>query len=127
MNGINRVFLIGYLGADPELQTSKEGKSYVRLSLATHYNRRLDTGERENTTVWHRVTVWGKTAERCQSSLQKGVPLAVEGYLSRYTYSRDDGSEVQATGIVAREVHFIGRARQNSLAESDAGAFTPSP
>ncbi len=117
MNGINRVFLMGYLGADPERQVSRNGKAFVKLSLATHYNKRMDSGEKEATTVWHRVMVWGKTADVCHSSLQKGSALAVEGYLSRYSYERDDGSEATATSIVAREVHFIGR-RRSQLAES---------
>lgn len=108
MNGFNRVFLMGYLGADPDLQTSRSGKPFVRLSLATHYAKKGESGEREQTTTWHRVTVWGKNAERCKKRLQKGSPLAVEGYLSKYTFERDDGSDASSFSVTAREVHFIG-------------------
>lgn len=108
MNGFNRVFLMGYLGAEPELQKSRNGKPYVRLSLATHYAKKLDVGGFEETTTWHRVTVWGKNAERCQARLHKGSALAVEGYLSKYNYERDDGSDATSFSVVAREVHFIG-------------------
>lgn len=107
MNGINRVFLVGYLGSTPELQVSKNGKTYARLNLATHYNKRLDNGDRQESTVWHKVQVWGKNAERCHAYLQKGAALAVEGYLSKYSYEKEDGSQATETTVVAREIHFI--------------------
>ena len=109
MNGINRVFILGYIGAQPELMTSKKGKPYVRLSVATHFNKRAEGGERESATTWHRVTVWGKNAELCRDRLTKGSALAVEGYLSRYTYEKEDGSDAQGFSVVARDVHFIGK------------------
>ena len=108
MNGFNRVFIMGRLGAEPELQSSKNGKPYVKLSIATHYRKKLETGEKQDTTTWHRVTVWGKSAERCQNYLHKGSSLAIEGYLSKYSYAREDGSDAHSMSIVAREVHFIG-------------------
>ncbi len=108
MNGINRVQIMGYLGADPEPLTSKKGKPYVKLSLSTHFNKRLEGGERETTTTWHRVTVWGKNAERCRERLQKGSPLFVEGYLSKYSYEKEDGTNGSGFSIVAREIHFVG-------------------
>jgi single-strand DNA-binding protein len=115
MNGFNRVFLMGYLGAEPEMQSSRNGKSYVRLSLATHHHKKLESGEREQSTTWHRVTVWGKNAERCQTFLRKGSPLAVEGYISKYTYERDDGSDASTFSVVAREIHFIGKGPDRLL------------
>ena len=123
MNGFNRIFLLGYLGADPEMQNSRGGKPYVRLSLATHFNKKLDGGEKKESTTWHRVTVWGKNAERCQNHLHKGDPLAVEGYLSKYSYEREDGSNAHAMSIVAREIHFIGSKRKKALSELDSPVF----
>lgn len=116
MNGINRVFLMGYLGAEPELQASKTGRPFLRMSIATHYGKKLESGERQNTTTWHRVTVWGKTAERCQNYLYKGSPIAIEGYLSKYTYAREDGTDAQSLSIVAREVHFVGGPKVENVA-----------
>lgn len=113
MNGINRVFLMGYLGANPELQSSTNGKPYVRLSLATHHTQKGESGEREQATTWHRVTVWGRKAELCNEHLRSGSALAVEGYLSKYTRKGERGGEqmpdVTSTTVVAREIHFIGR------------------
>lgn len=116
MNGINRVFLMGYVGADPELQSSRHGKSYVRLSVATHHSRKLESGEREDNTTWHKVTVWGKNAERCHAYLKTGSTIAVEGYLSKYTFERDDGSDATNFSVVAREIHFIGKSPDRALA-----------
>ncbi len=113
---------MGYLGANPELQSSRNGKSYVRLSVATHHNRKLESGEKEQTTTWHRVTVWGKNAERCQTYLQKSSALAVEGYLSKYTYEREDGSDASAFSVVAREIHFLGKSPDNRDQPSTSAA-----
>lgn len=124
MNGINRVFLMGYICAKPELMTSKGGKTYVRLSLATHFNRRLEGGERESTTTWHRVTVWGKNAELCRDRLGTGSMLALEGHLSHYSYQKEDGTDARGSSVVARQLHFIGK-RGESLPGSLAGDGKP--
>jgi single-strand DNA-binding protein len=113
MNGVNQVFLMGYLGSTPELQTSKRGKPYARLSLATHHRTRNDEGETQSMTQWHRVMVWGRNAELCSTYLQKGSPLAIEGALSHYKSERDDGTEVTQTSVTAHRIHFVGpRANQ---------------
>jgi single-strand DNA-binding protein len=125
MNGINRVFLMGYLGNDPESQQSKSGKSFVRLNLATHYGKKLESGERQDTTTWHRIVVFGKTAERCQEHLHKGDPFAVEGYLSTSKYEREDGEEASSTSIVAQQVHFIGKRNRPDLEPLEP--FAPAP
>jgi single-strand DNA-binding protein len=113
MNGINRVFLMGYLGSDPELKKSKAGKSFARLNLSTHHGKKLLTGEIQETTTWHRITVFGKTAERCHTFLQKGAALAVEGYLSKSEFEKESGEKVRSTDIIAQQVHFIGGKRDS--------------
>lgn len=107
MTGFNRVFLLGYLGAEPETHVARNGKSYVRLSVSSHRAWKREDGETETRTMWHRVNVFGKTADVCQNYLHKGSALAVEGYLSRYTFEKDDGSEVSTDSIIAQQVHFI--------------------
>lgn len=123
MSSINQVFLLGYLGADPELQTTKRGKPYTRLSLATHQRFNNEEGERQTTTTWHRVMVWGKNAELCKTYLQKGAPVAVEGAISKYSGERDDGTEFVQTSVTAHRVHFVGS--RTSLAPS--GFDEPAP
>src|ERR1700679_1897324 len=82
MRSMNRVFLMGYLGQDPELIISKNGKPYSRLNVATHESWMNERDEREERTAWHSVFVWGPLAERCVHNLRKGALVFVEGSLS---------------------------------------------
>lgn len=106
MKGINKVFLFGYLGHDPEMFTSDSGAQFARFNLATNRYRKLDSGEWDTKTDWHRVTVWGKKAELIGQRLKKGEPLAVEGHIEHYQTERN-GQSVQAVSIVAEDVHFV--------------------
>ena len=106
MNGFNKVILLGTLGSDPRIFTSKEGKEFAALSLATNRTWRNKEGVIEEKTDWHRVTVWGKAANRCQTHLRKGSKVCVEGYLSSYETSKD-GERRFHTAINAEQVDFI--------------------
>ena len=107
MRGVNRVFIMGYLGQDPEVQLSKNGKPYARLSLATKSSWVDADGTFKETTDWHRIMVWGKKATLCKDHLQKGSPLAVEGHLSTYKTNPEGGSPQTHVSVVAQEVHFL--------------------
>ncbi len=115
MRGFNKVFLMGYLGQPPELLVSKNGANYTKLSLAVHKALRSDDGTWETKTEWHRVMVWGKTAELCADHLHKGSALAVEGHLSQRKTKTTEGQEDIRTTIVASEVHFLPNPRQQTL------------
>jgi single-strand DNA-binding protein len=107
MKSINRrVFLVGRLGADPEMKTTKNGKSYARLSLATDKWSQKD-GKWEQHTDWHKVTVWGHQASQCADNLAKGAPVFVEGELSRYNYE-ENGEKRFVTSITAQAISFLG-------------------
>lgn len=119
MQGLNRIFLLGYLGSEPQLYSTKSGRQYAGLSLATHRIRggAEDEGERKEATDWHFVRVWGKQAETCTKYLTKGQPVMVEGYLTQYTQVQADGSEPRKrTGINAIKVEFLPRAIDSSSA-----------
>ncbi len=124
MRGFTRVFLIGYLGGDPELQTSKNGSPYVKLSVSTHRSRKLENGKWENSTEWHKIMVWGSRAELCARSLAKGAPIAVEGYLESFKVEREGGPVTQVA-IVADQVHFLPNPKQKSLNLEAAEDFEP--
>ncbi len=111
MNGINNVTILGRLGADPESITSKSGKPYCRFSVATTYTKKMPNGEKESQTTWHKVKVFGKTAEHCQMYLRKGSTALIEGYLSKHSFKRDDGSEATLIDVVGRQVSFIDRPK----------------
>ena len=102
VNGMNRVFILGRLGATPELQETKAGESYCRLRLAT--NRTRDVVD------WHSVFAFGKLAETCAKHLHKGANLLVEGRLS-YWQSPDSQTRILSQSIKADDVQFVTSGR----------------
>ena len=72
MSGINKVMLIGRLGADPEMKTISNGNAVTRFNLATSETWMDRNGEKQERTEWHRIVVWGKLAELCNHYLSKG-------------------------------------------------------
>jgi len=117
MAGVNKVIIIGNLGADPELKTTNSGTSVCRLSVATTRSwKNKDSGELQSETEWHRITVWGKTADHCNNYLAKGRQVYVEGRLRTSSYEQD-GIKKWSTEIVADEVQFLG-----SKSDGDGGS-----
>lgn len=114
MSDYNRVILLGRLGNKPELKKSTEGKSYLRLSIATHSHR---TGE-PKATFWHRVVVFGIQAEYTARYLDKGSPVLVEGHLEESTYTNSKDEKVRATNVVAHQIQFLG-GRGHATVEGD--------
>lgn len=108
MKSLNRVFLMGHLGATPELQTSRSGKPYTRLRLATNRFRMKDDGGKEESADWHSVFVWGDQAERCARWLTKGAMVFVEGSLTYWQVAMDGGTDTAyKNAIHADDVRFI--------------------
>ncbi len=114
MKGLNRVILVGHLGATPELQKSKNGVLFSRVSLATHRQRKIEEGKYESVTEWHRIMIWGKLAERCATYCTKGSAVAVDGHLESYRLEKEGGFVIQ-TSVVAEEVQFLMNPRQREL------------
>lgn len=114
MNGLNRIFLMGRLGNSPQLYSTKGGKTYAGLSVATHrYKSNSAESEQEGseTTDWHFVRVWGTQAQTCAKYLSKGQPVLVEGYLSHYTVSSDKFGDEKKTSINAIRVEFLPKSQ----------------
>ena len=105
---VNKVILIGNLGADPEIRTTASGQMVCNLSIATSENFKDREGNRQERTEWHRVVLWGRLAELAQQYLGKGRKVYIEGRIQ--TRSWDDaqsGQKRYATDIVAREMTFL--------------------
>lgn len=105
---INKVILLGNLGKDPETRYTTTGKPMTRFSLATSNSWVNGNGEKQQSTEWHNVVVWGKQGEACGQYLQKGRQVYVEGELRHRTYDNKDGKEQRVTEIVAQKVRFLG-------------------
>ena len=76
---VNKVILVGRLGADPELKTLSSGQSVANFNIATSENWVDRDGQKQERTEWHRIVVWAKLAEVCRQHLSKGRQVYVEG------------------------------------------------
>jgi single-strand DNA-binding protein len=108
--GLNRVMLIGNLGADPELRVTPGGQAILKLRLATNESYLDRNNVRQERTEWHRVTVWGRRAEALGKILQKGDSLFVEGRLQTSSYEKN-GEKRYSTEVVANNIVLPGRGR----------------
>ena len=108
MAGVNKAILIGNLGRDPELRTTPNGQSVVNFTLATSETWTDKSGERVERTEWHRIVVWGRTAETCAQYLSKGRTVYIEGRIQTREWEDKDGHKRYTTEINASTVNFIG-------------------
>jgi len=106
-DGINRVTLLGNLGADPELRQT-QGGAVLNLRLATTETWIDKNKEKQERTDWHSVTLWGKRGEALAGILRKGSQLLVEGRLSTSSYEDRDGNKRYKTEVVASNVVLCG-------------------
>lgn len=121
MAGVNKAILVGNLGRDPELRTTPNGQSVVNFTLATSETWTDKSGERVERTEWHRIVVWGRTAEMCNQYLSKGRTVYVEGRIQTREWEDKDGNKRYTTEINANTVNFIG-PRGSSGGDSGGGA-----
>ena len=121
---INRVELLGRVGAEPEMRYTSNGTAVTNLSLATDRQRK----DGESTTDWHRVVCWAKLAETINQYVAKGDRLYVTGRLVYDSYEGEDGQRRYYTEVHARDVVFLDsrNGQRDTEIESDAGA-QPSP
>jgi len=108
MAGVNKAILVGNLGRDPELRHTPNGQAVVNFTLATSENWTDKSGERQERTEWHRIVVWGKTAEMCNQYLSKGRTVYIEGRIQTREWEDKDGNKRYTTEVNAQTVQFIG-------------------
>jgi single-strand DNA-binding protein len=140
MKDVNKVILIGRVGADPIQRETRQGVSVVNFPLATSRRLRAEAvgealksaeepgaeagkqGEFSEETEWHRVVAWGREAESCAQFLRKGQPVYVEGMIRSRKFEAKDGAQRTAFEVHAESVSFLGkmpRAR-NAATELDS-------
>jgi len=105
---LNRVFLLGRLGADPELRYTSSQLPVGSFRLATNERRKNADGEWEEQTEWHSIVTFGKTAENCSQYLSKGREVFVEGQLRTSKWQDQEGKDRYRTEIIAQTVTFVG-------------------
>jgi len=109
--GLNRVMLLGNLGADPELRMTQGGQAVLKLRLATSETYLDRNRVRQERTEWHSVVVWGKRAEALNKILSKGSKIFIEGGLRTSSYDDRDGNKRYKTEVVANNIVLAGGAR----------------
>lgn len=109
--GLNKVILIGNLGADPELKYSQGGAAILRLRLATTERFANKNGERQERTEWHTVSMFGARAEGLAKHLSKGQTIYIEGRLQTRSWEDKDGNKRYSTEVVANDLLFLGGGR----------------
>ena len=124
--GLNRVMLLGNLGADPELKMTSGGQAVLKLRLATSETYLDRNKVRQERTEWHSVVVWGKRAEALGKFLTKGSRLFVEGGLRTSNYDDKDGNKRYRTEIVASNIILSGGGGRGGGGAGGGGGGAPS-
>jgi single-strand DNA-binding protein len=106
--GLNRVMLLGNLGADPELRMTSGGQAVLKLRLATSETYMDKNRQRQERTEWHNVVIWGKRAEALAKILTKGSRIFVEGGLRTSSYDDRDGNKRYRTEVVSSNILLQG-------------------
>ena len=108
MSGINKVFIIGRLGKDPEVRYTPNGDAVANFSIATSDEwKDKDTGVKKENTQWHNIVAWRRLGEICGEYLHKGSQCYVEGKLQTRSWD-DNGVKKYMTEIIANNVQFLG-------------------
>ena len=107
--GINKVILVGNLGADPETRYTAGGSAVTNIRIATSESwRDKQSGEQQERTEWHSIVFFGKLAEIAGEYLKKGRQVYVEGRLQTEKWQDKDGQDRYTTKIVANEMQMLG-------------------
>ena len=104
---INKVILIGNLGADPEIRYTQDGTPAASFTVATTERWKGKDGQMQEQTEWHRITAWRRLAEICGEYLSKGSRVYIEGKLQTRKWKDQSGNDRYTTEIVAREMKML--------------------
>jgi len=120
---VNRVILVGNLGADPEVRTLESGAMVAKLRLATNESYKDRNGEWQTQTEWHDVVLWRSLAERAQEYLKKGAQIYIEGKLTHRLWDDQNGNKRKTTEVVAATFRMLGRRGDGN--SSSGGNYFP--
>jgi len=119
---INKITLVGRLGADPEIRSLESGAMVGKFSVATSENYRDKAGEWQEQTEWHDVVVWRGLAERAQEYLKKGTLVYLEGKLTHRKWQDKDGNPRKTTEVVANYFRMLSSRSNNG---ENGGNYMP--
>lgn len=126
MASLNKVQVMGNLGADPEMRYTANGNAVVNFNVAVNEQWTGNDGERRARTEWFSVVTWNKQAESCAKYLVKGSLVLVEGRLQTRSWDAQDGTKKYKTEVIADRVHFLDSGERGSEREREvAGDIDP--
>jgi single-strand DNA-binding protein len=108
MASVNKVILVGNLGADPEIRYLPSGEAVANLRLATTDSWKDKDGNKQEATEWHRVSYFGRQAEVCGQYLKKGSQIYVEGSIRTRKWQDKEGRDTYTTEIIADQMQLLG-------------------
>ena len=108
MGSVNKAILVGNLGRDAEMRFTAGGTAVATVSLATTERFTDKDGQKREDTQWHRIVIWGKTAESLHEYLTKGKQIYVEGRIETKEWTNKEGQKVKTTEIRADRVVLLG-------------------
>ena len=112
MAGVNKVILLGNLGQDPDIRTLENGTKLATVSIATSENYKDQSGEWQEKTEWHRLTMWRWIAEKAEK-LKKGDRIYVEGKLTTRSWEQD-GVKRYVTEVIVNDLQFATKATDSN-------------
>ena len=118
---VNKVILVGRLGADPEVRYTQKGTPVANMRMATNRNYTDSSGEKHEETEWHRIVVFGNQAENCGKYLSKGRQIYVEGRLQTREWTDNDNNQRYTTEVVANNVQFLSGGGQGDFGGGGGG------
>jgi single-strand DNA-binding protein len=114
MASVNRAIIVGNLGRDPEVRYTAGGSPVANFTVATNERWTDKSGQPQERTEWHRIVVWGKTAEICAKYLSKGRQVYIEGRIQTRSYDDKEGQKRYITEIIANDVQFLSSGRDGA-------------
>lgn len=119
---INKVILIGNLGADPEIRYTQSGLPVVNFRIATTERWKNQEGQQQEQTEWHNIVAWRRLAEICGEYLSKGSRVYIEGKLQTRKWQDQNGNDRYSTEIVANEMKMLSPRGATSMGDSPEGS-----
>lgn len=122
MASFNKIFIVGYLGADPQIRYTPQGQAVCNFSIATTERKKDNTGEFQDLTTWFKITLWGRQAEVANQYLSKGKQVYVEGRLRQTEYTDREGMKRTTLEVNATDIQFLGSRGEGQGGGSAAGS-----
>ena len=124
MAGVNKVILLGYLGADPEVRYTPSGVAVANFRIATTEEwKDKNSGEKQTRTEWHKIVAFRRLGEICGEYLHKGKQVYIEGRLQTKAWEDQDGNKRWTTEVIAQTMQMLGSAGRGGETQSKGDQF----